>query len=80
MDASRPGRGSDADRRQRRAVGTPLGALALIVWEKKIVLAIMRVLFVNPVTLLQSGSLSTYCELADCCLAPCWQRSEALQL
>lgn len=80
MDASRPGRGSDADRRQRRAVGTPLGALALIVWEKKIVLAIMRVLFVNPVTLLQTGSLSTYCELADCCLALCWQRSEALQL
>lgn len=69
-----------ADRRQRRAVGTPLGALALIVWEKKIVLAIMKDLFVNPVTLLQTGSLSTHCVPADCCLAQCWQWSEALQL
>lgn len=60
-----------ADRRQRRAVGTPPGALALIVWEKKIVLAIMKDLFVNPVTLLQTGSLSTHCVPAECCLAQC---------
>lgn len=53
-----------ADRRQHRAVRAPLGARALIVWEKKIVLAIMKDLFVNPVTLLQTGSLLTVCQLS----------------
>lgn len=43
--------------------------LALIVWEKKIVLAIMKNLFVNPVTLLQIGSFSTHCVPADRCFA-----------
>lgn len=40
-----------ADRRWLRAVEAPLGALALIVWETEIVLAVMKDLFVNPVTL-----------------------------
>ena len=56
-----------ADRRQLRAVVAPLGALALIVWEKEIVLAIMKDLFVNLVTLLEIGNLSTHCVPADCC-------------
>ena len=40
-----------ADRRRLRAVEAPLGALALIVWETEIVLAVMKDLFVNPATL-----------------------------
>lgn len=49
-----------ADRRQRWTASVPPGALALIVWEKKIVLAIMKDLFVNPVTLAHTGNLSTH--------------------
>lgn len=62
--SSRTGRG--ADRRRLCAVGAPVGALALIAWKKKIVLTIMKDLFVNPATLLFTGSLSTQRLPADC--------------